>query len=78
MQKPSKPIEREFKKRRQTICFQIADGNSQLSCIVETKLPTKVQAQQDLVANRPIIEKLARDALSAGTMEDGQIKLVMI
>jgi hypothetical protein len=40
--------------------------------------PTKLQAQKYLLTNWPIIEKMARDALATGTLEDGQIKLVMI
>ena len=40
--------------------------------------PTKVSAQKYLLTNWPIIEKMARDALAAGTFEDGHIKLVMI
>jgi hypothetical protein len=42
------------------------------------KFPTKVQAQKYLLANWPTIEKMARDALAAGTFEDGKVKLVMI
>jgi hypothetical protein len=60
------------------VSFQIADGNIRRSCTLQTKLPTKVQAQRYLLANWPIIEKMARDALAAGTLQDGQIKLVMI
>jgi hypothetical protein len=40
--------------------------------------PTKFEARRYLLANWPIIEKMARDALATGTFEDGQIKLVMI
>jgi hypothetical protein len=47
-------------------------------CILQTKFPTKVQAQKYLLTNWPIIERMARDALATGTFEDGQIKLVMI
>jgi hypothetical protein len=44
---------------------------------LQTAYPTKVQAQKYLLANWPTIEKMARDALAAGTIEDGQIKLIM-
>jgi hypothetical protein len=56
----------------------IAIGNERQRCILQTKLPTKVQAQKYLLTNWPIIEKMARDALETGTFEDGEIKLVMI
>ena len=45
---------------------------------MQTKLPTQIQAQRYLLANWPIIEKMARDALARGTPADDQIKLVMI
>jgi hypothetical protein len=46
-------------------------------CILQTELPTKALAQKYLLTNWPVIEKMARDALAAGNLEDGQIKLVM-
>ena len=78
MQKLAKPTQQEIDEGPQTVSFQIANGNARQPCILQTKLPTKVQAQKYLLANWPIIEKMAREALAAGTFEDGQIKLVMI
>ena len=78
MRKLVKPTEREINEGPQTVSFQIANGNARQRCILQTKLPTNVQAQKYLLTNWPIIEKMARDALAAGTFEDGQIKLVMI
>ncbi|MGA8901532.1 MAG: hypothetical protein WB528_18895 [Bradyrhizobium sp.] len=45
--------------------------------MLQTTFPTKVQAQKYLLANWPTIERMARDALAAGAIEDGQIKLMM-
>jgi hypothetical protein len=46
------------------------------SAALQTELPTKALAQKYLLANWPVIEKMARDALATGILEDGQIKLV--
>lgn len=77
MRKPAKPTEQEINEGPQAVSFQIANGNARQSCILQTTLPTKAQAQKYLLANWPIIEKMARDALAAGALEDGQIKLVV-
>jgi hypothetical protein len=60
------------------VSFQIANGNARYGCVLQTRFPTKLQAQKYLLANLPIVEKMARDALAAGMLEDGQIKLTMI
>ncbi|WP_291685734.1 hypothetical protein [Bradyrhizobium sp.] len=78
MRKLAKPTEQEISEGPQSITFQIADGNQRQRCILQTKLPTKVQAQKYLLTNWSIIEKMARDALAAGAMVDGEIKLVMV
>jgi hypothetical protein len=72
------PTEQEINEGPQTVSFQIANGNARQRCILQTKLPMKIQAERYLLANWPIIEKMARDALAARTREDGEIKLVMI
>jgi hypothetical protein len=74
----AKPTEQEIREGPQTVSFQIANGNMRQRCILQTRLPTQVQAQKYLLTNWPIIEKMARNALATGTLEDGQIKLVMI
>jgi hypothetical protein len=63
---------------RQTVSFQISDGNARQSCILQTKFSTGVQARKYLMANWPIVERMARQALANGTFEDGRIKLVMM
>jgi len=77
MRKLAKPTEHEINEGPQAVSFQIANGNARQSCILQTKLPTKAQAQKYLLTNWPIIEKMARDALAKGALEDGQIKLVV-
>jgi hypothetical protein len=78
MRKLAKPTEQEISEGPQSVSFQIANGNARQRCILQTKLPTKLQAQKYLLTNWPTIEKMARDALATGTFEDGEIKLVMI
>jgi hypothetical protein len=78
MLKPAEPTEQEINEGPQTVSFQIANGNARQHCILQTKLSTKVQAQKYLLTHWPIIEKMARDALATGTIENGQIKLVML
>ena len=78
MRKLPKPTEHELNEGPQSVSFQIANGNARQSCILQTKFPTKVEAQKYLLTNWPIIERMARNALAAGTFEDGQIKLVMV
>jgi hypothetical protein len=72
------PTEQEINEGPQMVSFQIANGNTRQRCILQTRLTTKVQAQRYFLANWPIIEKMARDALATRTFEDGEIKLVMI
>jgi hypothetical protein len=78
MRKLAKPTEQEINEGLQTVSFQILNGNARQGCILQTKFPTKVQAQKYLLTNWPIVEKMARDALATGTLEGDQIKLVMI
>jgi hypothetical protein len=78
MRKLARPTEQEISEGPQTVSFQIANGNARQGCTLQTRFPTKLQAQKYLLTNWPIIEKMARDALATGTLEDGQIKLVMI
>ena len=78
MRKLPRPTEQELNEGPQAISFQIANGNARQGCILQTKFPTKVEAQRYLLTNWPIIEKMARNALAAGTFEGGQIKLVVV
>jgi hypothetical protein len=77
MRKFPQPTEQELAEGPQAVSFQIANGNARQSCILQTTFPTKVQAQRYLLTNWLAVEKMARDALSTGTVEDGQIKLIM-
>jgi len=77
MRKLPKPTEQEISEGPQSVSFQIANGNLRQRCILQTGLPTKAQAQKYLLANWSLIEKMAREALTAGNLEDGEIKLVM-
>ncbi len=78
MRKLDKPTEQEISEGPQSVSFQIANGNLRQRCILQTGLPTKQQAQKYLLTNWSTIEKMARDALAAGTIEDGEIRLVMV
>jgi hypothetical protein len=73
----AKPTEQEIIEGPQAVSFLIANGNARQRCVLQTELPTKALAQKYLLTNWPAIEKMARDALAAGNLEDGQIKLVM-
>jgi hypothetical protein len=77
MRRFPKPTEQESDEGPQAVSFQIANGNARQNCILQTAFPTKMQAQKYLLANWPTIEKMARDALAAGTVEDGLIKLIV-
>jgi hypothetical protein len=78
MRKFLQPTEQELKEGPQAVSFQIANGNARQSCLLQTNLPTKVQAHKYLLANWPAVEKMARDALATGAVEDGRIKLIMV
>lgn len=77
MRKIAKPTEQEIQEGPQAVSFQIANGNVRQRCVLQTRLPTKAEAQKYLLTNWSIIEKMARDALAAGAVDDGEIKLVM-
>jgi hypothetical protein len=78
MRKLAKPTDQEISEGPQSVSFQIANGNSRQRCTLQTGLPTRQQAQKYFLTNWPMIEKMARDALAAGTIEDGEIRLVMV
>jgi hypothetical protein len=77
MRKVPVPTEQEASEGFQSVSFQIANGNARQDCMLQTTFPTKVQAQKYLLANWPTIERMARDALAAGAIENGQVKLMM-
>jgi len=74
----SLPTMSELEEGKQTVFFQIANGNSLQSCSLKTKFPTQFQASRYLRQNRNRIEQMARDCLARECFEDGRIKLVMI
>jgi hypothetical protein len=78
MRKLADLSEQENNEGPQTVSFEILNGNSRQGCTLQTKFPTKVQAQKYLLANWPIIERMAREAVTRGAFEGDQIKLVMI
>jgi hypothetical protein len=75
MRKFPKPTEQEINEGPQAVSFQIADGNTRRRCILQTRLPMKIQAKKYLLANWPLIEKMARDALTAGNGRTGRSSL---
>jgi hypothetical protein len=77
MRKVPLPTEQEASEGFQSVSFQIANGNARQDCMLQTTFPTKVQAQKYLLANWPTIERMARDALAAGAIENGKVKLMM-
>ena len=77
MRKLAEPTEQEINEGPQAVSFQIANDNVRQRCVLQTQMPTKLQAQKYLLANWTIIEKMARDALATGTFEDGEIKLAL-
>jgi hypothetical protein len=77
MRKVPVPTEQEASEGFQSVSFQIANGNARQDCMLQTTFPTKVQAQKYLLANWPTIERMARDALAAGAIENGKVKLMM-
>ena len=62
----------------QTVSFEIADGNLRQGCILQTRFQTKVAARKYLLTNWPVIERMARKALATKSLENGQIRLVMV
>jgi hypothetical protein len=78
MRKVAEPTEQEISEGPQAVSFQIANGNTRQRCILQTDLPTKLQAQKYLLTNWLVIERMARAALATGNLKDGQIKLGMI
>jgi hypothetical protein len=77
MRKFAEPTEQEINEGPQAISFQIANGNVRQRCVLQTQLPTKLQAQKYLLTNWTTVEKMARDALAAGALEGGEIKLAL-
>jgi hypothetical protein len=59
----------------QRVNFDIRRGNQRTPVSLTTKFATQEQATRYFHANRPLIEKMARDQAEA---DDGEIKLVML
>jgi hypothetical protein len=78
MRKLPQPTEQEISEGPQAVSFQIANGNARQGCILQTSFATKLQAQKYLLTNWSLIERMARNALAAGTFDGGQIRLVMV
>jgi hypothetical protein len=71
------PTPQEISEGPQSVSFQIADGNKRQDCVLKTKFPTQLQANKYLMTNWPTIERLARDAMTAGNIKDGRVRLVV-
>src|SRR5258708_39038427 len=69
MRKLAKPTEQEMSEGPQSVSFQIANGNVRQRCVLQTDLPTRAQAQKYLLTNWSIIERMARAALAAVTLQ---------
>jgi len=78
MRKLPMPTEQELMEGPQKISFQIANGNVRQSCVLQTTFATRMQAHKYLLTNWMTIEKMAREALAAGNLENGEIQLGMI
>ena len=74
----AKPTEQEILEGPQAVSFLIANGNARQRCILQTDLPTQALAHKYLLTNWPVIERMAREALATGILDDGQIKLAMV
>jgi hypothetical protein len=72
------PTPQEVTEGPQSVSFQIADGNKRQECVLKTKFLTRHQASKYLMANWPTIERLARDAMTAGNIKDGRVRLMML
>jgi hypothetical protein len=71
------PTPQEISEGPQSVSFQIADGNKRQDCVLKTKFPTQLQANKYLMTNWPTIERLARDAMTAGNIKNGRVRLVV-
>lgn len=61
-----------------SVSFQITNGNVRQACTLQTKFSTQAEARKHFLMSWPIIERMARDAILAGKLENGQITLVMV
>jgi hypothetical protein len=71
-------MKREMEEGRQTVFFQITNGNARQACSLKTRFLNQHQATRYLRQNWNRIEQMARDCLAKECFEDGQINLVMI
>ena len=71
-------MNRNARKGRKRVFFEIASGNARQACSLKTKFPTQQQASRYLRQNWNKIEKMARDCLASGTFGIGRIKLAML
>jgi len=71
-------MNRNARKGRKRVFFEIASGSARQACSLKTKFPTQQQASRYLHQNWNNIEKMARDCLANRTFENGRIKLVML
>ena len=62
----------------QTISFVLAIGSVRQACRLQTTFPTRNQASSYFQKRRNAFERVAREKLALGEIEDGEIQLTMI
>ena len=62
----------------QTISFVLAIGSVRQACRLQTTFPTQNQAFSYFHKHRTAFERVAREKLAIGEIEDGEIQLTMI
>jgi hypothetical protein len=58
------------------IFFEISNGRASQACCIEVNQPDEALALAFFHKNWPVIGKMAREALLAGEIENGEIRLV--
>lgn len=62
----------------QCISFDITNGNRRVACTLTTNFPTREQATRYFLANRPLVETMARKQMADVGLDDGNIALVVV
>lgn len=61
----------------QTVSFVLAIGSARKVCRLQTTFPTRNQALSYFHKHRNAFERVAREKLAIGEIEDGEIQLTM-
>lgn len=62
----------------QTISFMVAIGSVRQMCRLQTTFPSQNQAFSFFQKHRNAFERVAREKLALGEIEDGEIQLTML